>query len=74
MTIRNRITELRQVRAGTLQADSRNWRRHPQAQRDALQTMLAGIGYADALIARETPDGLVLIDGHLRARLGIPTR
>jgi DNA modification methylase len=25
------------------------------------------VGYADALLARETPDGLMLIDGHLRA-------
>ena len=24
-------------------------------------------GFADALLARETPDGLMLIDGHLRA-------
>jgi len=29
--------------------------------------MLAKVGYADAVIARETPDGLMLIDGHLRA-------
>ena len=29
--------------------------------------LLAEIGYADVLIARDTPDGLVLIDGHLRA-------
>ena len=67
MTIRNRIQELRNVRAGDLQADPRNWRVHPKAQRDALSTMLSSIGYADALIARETPTGLVLIDGHLRA-------
>ncbi len=69
MTIRNRITELRHVRAGDLAVDSRNWRRHPKAQRQALQTMLAQVGYADAVIARETEDGLVLIDGHLRAGL-----
>lgn len=31
--------------------------------------MLERIGYADAVIARETDDGLVLIDGHLRAGL-----
>jgi len=29
--------------------------------------VLAEIGYADALIARETPEGLMLVDGHLRA-------
>jgi DNA modification methylase len=29
--------------------------------------VLAEVGYADALIARETPEGLMLLDGHLRA-------
>ena len=70
MSIRNRIKELRQVRAGDLQSDPRNWRRHPERQQSALQAMLERIGYADALIAREAQDGrLVLIDGHLRAGL-----
>ena len=69
MTIRNRITELRHVRAGELLADKRNYRLHPKAQRQVLQSMLQNIGYADAVIARETPDGLMLIDGHLRAEL-----
>ena len=46
----------------------KNWRRHPKAQVDALRGLLAEIGYADALLARELPDGrLMLIDGHLRA-------
>ena len=67
--IRNRIQEYRTVRAGDLRPDPRNWRRHPAAQRHALKAMLARIGWADALIARETPDGLMLIDGHLRADL-----
>jgi DNA modification methylase len=45
----------------------RNYRRHPKAQADALRGLLAEIGYADALIARELPDGrLQLLDGHLR--------
>ncbi|WP_425155028.1 hypothetical protein [Candidatus Palauibacter sp.] len=30
---------------------------------------LARVGYVDAVIARETPAGLVLVDGHLRADL-----
>jgi len=67
MKIRNRITELRYVRASTLIPNTRNWRRHPAAQADALRGALAEIGYADALIAYETGEGLVLIDGHLRA-------
>ena len=37
-------------------------------QVDALRGLLDEIGYADALLARELPDGrLMLIDGHLRA-------
>ena len=67
--IRNRIKELRHVRAGELRADDRNWRRHPKGQRAALEQMLQRNGYADALLTRETPDGLVIIDGHLRAEL-----
>ena len=66
---RNRIHELRTVRAGSLKADPRNWRKHPKAQREALQAMLDRVGWVDAVIARETPEGLVLVDGHLRADL-----
>lgn len=64
--IRNRVRELRMVRAGELIANPENWRKHPKAQRDAMVGMLGEIGYADALLARETPEGLLLIDGHLR--------
>jgi ParB-like chromosome segregation protein Spo0J len=68
MQIRDRIKEFRRVRAGQLRPHPKNWRTHPQAQRDALRGVLAEIGYADALLARELPDGsLELIDGHLRA-------
>ena len=38
MTIRNRITELRHVRAGDLKANPKNWRKHP--------------GYVDAAVKR----------------------
>lgn len=69
MSIRNRIKELRQVRAGDLIPDPRNWRRHEPEQRAALEAMLDSIGYAGAAIAREAPEGLILIDGHLRADL-----
>ncbi|MGD0652813.1 MAG: ParB N-terminal domain-containing protein [Thermoguttaceae bacterium] len=68
MQIRDRIRELRRVRASELRPNPRNWRTHPQAQRDALCGVLAEVGYADALLVRELPDGsLELIDGHLRA-------
>jgi hypothetical protein len=68
MKIRDRIKELRRVPAGELRPNPRNWRTHSTAQRDALQGILAEVGYAGALLARELPDGsLELIDGHLRA-------
>jgi len=70
MPIRDRIKDLRRVRAGDLRPNPRNWRTHPQAQQDALRGVLAEVGYADALLARELPDGaLELVDGHLRADL-----
>ena len=65
--IRDRIVGLRRVRADKLLPNPKNWRRHPKAQGEALKGLLQEIGYADALLARETPDGLMLIDGHLRA-------
>lgn len=68
MKIRDRVQELRRVRAGDLVPNPKNWRTHPKTQADALKGILAEVGYADALLARELPDGtLMLVDGHLRA-------
>ena len=68
MHIRDRIQDFRRVKASLLRPNPKNWRTHPAAQRDALKGVLAEIGYAGALVARELPDGsLELIDGHLRA-------
>ena len=68
MNIRDRVVELRRVKASELQPHPRNWRVHPKAQRAALEGILGEVGYADALLARQLPDGkLELIDGHLRA-------
>lgn len=63
----NRVKELRTVRAGDLIPDERNWRHHPTGQKKAMEEVLNAIGWAAAAIARETKDGLVLVDGHLRA-------
>lgn len=68
MPIRDRIRELRRVPARELRPNPRNWRMHPESQRAALRSLLAEVGYAGALLARELEDGsLELIDGHLRA-------
>jgi len=66
MTMRDRVKELRRVPASELRANPKNWRTHPPAQEAAMRGVLEDIGFADAMIARETPDGLELIDGHLR--------
>lgn len=67
---RDRIVGLRKVQADELERHPGNWRRHPLAQRDALQATIAKVGLVDAVIAREGENGdLHLIDGHLRADL-----
>ncbi len=64
----DRIKELRRVPASELIANPKNWRKHPAAQRKAMNAILAEIGFAGAVLAREDESGrLVLIDGHLRA-------
>jgi len=68
MKIRDRIRELRRVPASELRPNPKNWRTHPEAQANALRGLLSEIGIADAVLAREMPDGsLMLVDGHLRA-------
>ena len=66
LSYKNRIKELKYVKASELKQNPKNWRRHPETQSKALKGVLDEVGYADAVIARETPDGLMLIDGHLR--------
>ncbi|MGB7732613.1 MAG: ParB N-terminal domain-containing protein, partial [Thermoguttaceae bacterium] len=69
---RDRIKELRRVRAGDLRPCPWNWRDHPQEQREALEAILAEVGFAGAGLARELEDGsLELIDGHMRAELDL---
>ena len=69
MKIRDRIKSFRRVKASDLAPNPRNWREHSTAQADAMRGILAEVGYAGAALARETKDGLQLIDGHLRAEL-----
>jgi len=69
MQIKNRITELRIVKASDLLPNPRNWRGHPEAQANALRAVLADVGFADAAIGRDTPEGVMLIDGHLRTEV-----
>lgn len=67
MEIRDRVVELRRVSGRELLANPKNYRKHGDAQRKALAGILERVGIAGAVLARETPAGLELIDGHLRA-------
>lgn len=69
MKIKDRIKSFRRVKAADLLPNPKNWRVHPEAQQNALRGILAEVGWADAVLARETKDGLMLIDGHLRAEV-----
>ena len=67
MTIRDRIVSMRKVKAKSLKADPRNWRLHPEYQQSALKAQIDKIGWVTPIIARETDDGLMIVDGHLRS-------
>jgi hypothetical protein len=67
--IRDRVKSLVRIKGRDLAPNPKNWRKHPKAQRDALKTVLAEVGFAGVALARETDEGIVLIDGHLRAEV-----
>ena len=67
MNIRDRATDFRKVPASTTRPSPWTWRSHPPEQADALKGLLAELGFAGAVLARELPDGaLEAIDGHRR--------
>lgn len=69
-SVRNRIVRHVRMRAGDLAPHELNARRHPHAQRQALEALYQEVGFARSLLAYELPDGrLKLIDGHLRQRI-----
>lgn len=69
-TIRDRIVDFRRIQASELVPNPKNWRRHPKAQRDALDSLITEIGYAGASLVRQLDDGrLMLIDGELRREI-----
>lgn len=65
--VRNRVVDFKLVKGSELKPNPRNWRLHPEAQKNALRAILAEVGIADAAIARRVNGHLELIDGHLRA-------
>lgn len=70
---RNRIIETRTVGAAELRANESNWRRHPQAQANAIRGLLNEVGIVAPLIAyhsQRANGALTLIDGHMRQETG----
>jgi len=72
-TFRDRVQEFKRVPVAELLDHTGNFRRHPQAQQDALAGVLRDIGIAGALTAYYSAregGALTLIDGHLRKSKG----
>jgi DNA modification methylase len=70
MSLRDRVIELRRVPADELLPHPRNWRKHPRHRQSALRGLLDEVGFAGAVLAREGPDGkLIVLDGHLRREM-----
>jgi hypothetical protein len=67
--VRDRVKEIREVRAGDLLVNPANFRSHPAAQRSAMEGILKEVGNIDILKVVQTPKGLMLLDGHLRRDL-----
>jgi hypothetical protein len=66
---RDRISDLKRLRASSLTPHPQNYRTHPGRQRTLLSQVLQEIGVADALLVREHQGGYQILDGHLRADL-----
>jgi hypothetical protein len=70
MPYRNRIRELKHVRAADLVANPLNWRTHGAQQKAAMTAVLQEVGMVDAILVTENGDGTYqIIDGHMRAGL-----
>lgn len=67
VNFRDRVKELRRVKASELVPHESNWRTHGEGQRAALEGLLGSVGFAGACLAYVREDGrLGVIDGHLR--------
>ena len=66
MQVNDRIKEIRTVKASEILPNPKNWRTHPEEQKNAMMGAFAEIGNIDVLKCVETEKGLMLIDGHLR--------
>ena len=67
---RDRVVEVRRVRADQIVNAPWNYRTHPESQRRAVEGSIRELGFFDPLDVFETRDGqLMLIDGQARSEL-----
>ena len=66
MQVKSRIKKISKVKASEILPNPKNWRTHPEEQKNAMMGAFAEIGNIDVLKVFETPKGLMLVDGHLR--------
>lgn len=69
MTWQNRIVGAGEEAPDQLLAHPANWRIHPQAQQEALKTILDTVGYVVPVLVNQRTGHVV--DGHLRVALAI---
>lgn len=67
INIRDRVKELKRVRAGDLKPHPKHFHTHSPDQRSMMRGVLEEIGYVDALVGRILADGSIeCLDGHMR--------
>lgn len=64
---RNRIVEIGSADPRTIEPNPRNWRKHPQKQREAVHGAISELGWIAPVVVNRTTGRL--IDGHLRVSL-----
>ncbi len=67
--LRDRVKELKRVRACDLRPHPKNWRTHPDGQLTVLQALLDEIGFAGAVLCFKYRGNLTILDGHARQKL-----
>lgn len=67
----NRIVGNADVPPGELVANDRNWRSHPDSQKQALKGAIEDVGYIRSVTVNQRTGRI--IDGHLRVKLAIET-
>lgn len=70
----SKVKELIEVEALVLQANRKNWRLHPDSQKEGFDAVAEDIGSVAPLLAyRDTNDQLTLLNGHMRLSRMHPT-